>query len=810
MGRSGTSDQGGGRTFSRVRLPGRIRTAYAVLGLVLVGYIASKIVRGGSYQEVTDGWLVDGIELAGAALCLAAGLRRRAGRSVAILLGCALLCWSLGDVVLTIESLGGATPPVPSPADALYLTFFPLAYVAVVLLIRGESARLGLAAWLDGAVAGLGAAAVCAGFAFHSIAQVAGGSTSEVAVNLAYPIGDVMLLFLVIGAAAVLSGRNKAPWVLLAVGSACNVAGDTFNLFGSSVGSSHVGTVVNAVAWPISIVLISLAVWLPRGSSSPLTERKPSGFLLPGAGAVAGLTILVFATLHDASHVAVALAAATLLVAGVRLALTARSLRGLTHTRYEQSVTDHLTGLGNRRYLFDVLDRFFAPGADEAASPRMAFLFVDLNRFKELNDSFGHPAGDEVLRQVGARLRACLRETDALIRLGGDEFAVLLLDVDAAYATGVAERLGASLEEPFQLDAVCPRISASIGIALTPGDADDSAGLVWCADVAMYRAKAAGMPFARYDQREDFDGGGNRLRLAEELREAIEGDELLLYYQPQLGLGGGEICAVEALLRWPHPRLGMVPPLRFLPVAEEAGLMRSLTAWVLDRSLAQCARWRGEGLNMSVAVNVSASNLLESDFTRVVLEALERHGLAPDALIIELTETSIIKDFVGSKRVIAELQAGGIIVSIDDFGAGFTSLAYLGALAVGELKLDRTFVTRLGTDDPERGRQLVRATIELGHALGMRVVAEGVEDDRTLVLLADLGCDIAQGYFIDVPRPAEDLECLRGGADGSAPAGASPAVDPGRPRGAKAASGGPRRVPARGGPRRGSPTTSAR
>jgi diguanylate cyclase len=732
--------------------------AYGVMGILLAGYLARLVFHGEHYWPLVDGWMVAGFELIVSGLCLAKGLVQRSGRTVALVLGVGLLSWSMGDVAFTVESLGGATPSIPSLADAFHLGFFPLAYVAVVLFMRGETRKLTTPSWLDSAVAGLGAAAVCATFAFPTLLRLAGGNPLEVATNAAYPVADLLLLFLVVGGTAMLSGRRKAPWLLLAAGMAVNIAGDTSALFGSSVGATRVGSAVNAVAWPISILLMSMAVWLRPGSSSPFAHQRPTGFVLPGLAAVSGLAILVFGTLHHTGQIATGLATATLILVGIRLALSARSLRSLTEKRYEQSMTDDLTGLGNRRYLFHILDAFFA---DQGGAPRpersLAFLFVDLRHFKELNDSFGHPAGDEVLRQLGARLEASLRGSDTLIRFGGDEFAVLLLDADADYAKAIARKVTAGLEEPFVLDAVSPRISASIGIALAPSDATDTAGLMWCADVAMYRAKSGDSPFALYEHEQDFDGGGNHLRLAEELRVAIAKGDLALHYQPQLDLSSNEVSAVEALVRWPHPRLGLVPPLKFLPVAEEAGLMGPLTKWVLEQALEQCAAWRVAGRRLSIAVNVSATNLLDVGFIDLIRELLERYELSADALVLEITETSIITEFERSRIVIEKLRDLGLVVSIDDFGAGFTSLAYLSSLAVAELKLDRTFITPLASGETEREAQLVRATIDLGHALGMRVVAEGVEDEATLTLLSDFGCDLIQGYLIDVPRPANEL-----------------------------------------------------
>jgi EAL domain-containing protein (putative c-di-GMP-specific phosphodiesterase class I) len=294
-----------------------------------------------------------------------------------------------------------------------------------------------------------------------------------------------------------------------------------------------------------------------------------------------------------------------------------------------------------------------------------------------------------------------------------------------------------------------------MGIATAPTDAADCAGLLRCADIAMYRAKLGVYSFAAYDP--DLDGGGNLWSLGEELRVAVEQGALELYYQPQLDLRSGEISSVEALLRWPHPRLGFVPPDKFIPLAEEGGLMPSVTAWVLNEAVAQCAAWRGNGHGITVSVNASPTNLLDAGFTDLVRCLLERHGLPAEALILEITETSLIANFEEAKRVIEELRDLGIVVSIDDFGAGFTSLAYLGNLAVGELKLDGTFITGLASGNRERDLELVRATIDLGHAIGLRVVAECIEDKPTLELLTDLGCDLGQGYFISRPVAADRL-----------------------------------------------------
>jgi predicted signal transduction protein with EAL and GGDEF domain len=367
-----------------------------------------------------------------------------------------------------------------------------------------------------------------------------------------------------------------------------------------------------------------------------------------------------------------------------------------------------------------------------------------------------NPVGDRILKLISARLERSLSSSDLLARLGGDEFAAILVGAGADAAAAVADRLSASLDEPFQLDAVSAAISASIGIATAPTDAGDGEGLMRCADAAMYRAKVESTRSATYEPA--LERGGNKLQLADELSAAIDGDELVLYYQPQLDLRHDTVTTVEALVRWRHPEHGLIPPAEFLPVAEQAGLMDRLSRWVLAQALAQCAAWRSAGWEVRISVNVTVGDLVDPAFPATVEELLSRERLDAQWLMLEITETSIIDEFERAKQAVEKLRDLGVKVSIDDFGAGFTSLAYLNELSVAEMKLDRRFIQSLAGGVGTRDAELVRATIELGHALGLDVVAEGVEDDDALNLLRELGCDIAQGYGIRRPVPAAELD----------------------------------------------------
>jgi diguanylate cyclase len=418
-----------------------------------------------------------------------------------------------------------------------------------------------------------------------------------------------------------------------------------------------------------------------------------------------------------------------------------------------QALHDPLTGLPNRILLRDRTGQAIRQ-SDRELVPA-ALLLLDLDRFKEVNDTLGHHYGDQLLVQVGQRLQGALRAVDTVARLGGDEFAVLLPRIEAAEgAVTVAEKLQAALEEPFVLEGLSVDVEASIGVALYPEHGRDPEELLQHADIAMYVAKETHAGFVLFDPTLD-QHSPRRLALLGELRRAIDQDQLLLHYQPKIDAHTGQVLGVEALVRWQHPEHGLIPPGDFIPMAERTGLIGPLTHYVLDAALQQCRDWRRAGHELSVAVNVSARRLLDLDFPDEVAATLATWEVPARLLVVEITESTIMADPTHAIQILGRLNEMGVQLSIDDFGTGYSSMAYLKTLPVHELKVDRSFVAQMTSDS--RDAVIVHSTIDLGRNLGLRVVAEGVEDSLILQHLDLLGCHAVQGFHISRPVPADEL-----------------------------------------------------
>jgi diguanylate cyclase (GGDEF)-like protein len=439
-----------------------------------------------------------------------------------------------------------------------------------------------------------------------------------------------------------------------------------------------------------------------------------------------------------------------------RLRAQAHALQAQAFEKEHQALHDALTGLPNRTLFRDRVDQ--AVRGALRTGTRAAVLLIDLDRFKEINDTLGHHTGDALLKQVGPRLQGALRESDTMARLGGDEFAILLPGIPGALgAATVAEKLTEALHEPFLLEGITVPADASIGIALYPDHGRDADTLMQRADVAMYNAKGNHRAYAVYAPEQD-DYSPDRLALVGELREAIAGGALVLHYQPKFDLRAGTLTGAEALVRWEHPTRGPIPPGDFIPLAEHTGLIRPLTLWVLDAALRQCRAWRDEGFEVAVAVNVSAHDLTSGELPGDVGRLLGRWGVPARALRIEITESAMMADPLRARDVLETLRDMGVALAVDDFGTGHSSLAYLKRLPVDELKIDRSFVINMASD--ENDAVIVRSTVALAHNLGLRVVAEGVETAGAAHTLRQLGCDLAQGYFYSRPLPPAGLTAL--------------------------------------------------
>jgi diguanylate cyclase (GGDEF)-like protein/PAS domain S-box-containing protein len=434
-------------------------------------------------------------------------------------------------------------------------------------------------------------------------------------------------------------------------------------------------------------------------------------------------------------------------------------LRDVTQTKHQvtslrhQAMHDGLTGLPNRTMLFEKLE--CAVESSRAGGVKLALMLMDLDRFKEVNDTFGHQFGDALLKQVSFRLQNQLRGDDFAARLGGDEFAAVLPHVaDSTTAATTARRILGTLEQPFVIEGQVLEVGGSIGIALFPEHGGDARTLLRRADVAMYSAKQkqSGYSFHEEDRESHTP---DQLALVVELRGAVERGELVAHYQPKLHLRSGIMTRVEVLVRWDHPQRGHLAPSQFIPLAERTGLIRGVTDWLLDHTIGQCRVWQDAGAPIHIAVNVSARSLLDQSLPGKVQSALDRWNVDPRFLKIEITESSIMADPAHALAILSMLQSMGVRLSVDDFGTGYSSLTHLRELPIDEIKIDKSFVIGMRTSDADAA--IVRTVIDLAHNLGKQVCAEGVEDEETWRMLKALGCDLAQGYWIARPMGANDL-----------------------------------------------------
>ena len=513
-----------------------------------------------------------------------------------------------------------------------------------------------------------------------------------------------------------------------------------------AVSAEHLPAMVLAwcVYFLVNLLVVSGAIALNEGTSFWSEFCDDIGYY----------AVTTFAVLALSPVVAVVAVASWQLIPLLLLPLfLVYKTASISREKDHAAMHDALTGLANRKLLVERIEEA-GQAALQSGRP-VALCLLDLDRFKEVNDTLGHHTGDRLLEIAAARLVRAVRPEDTVARLGGDEFAVLLHDVnDAGRAMETARRVRDVLAEPFHLDDMTLSVEASVGVSLYPQHGRDATRLLQLADVAMYQAKEDRSGVELYHPDRDVHTT-DRLDLMGSVRRAIEQHELQMYFQPCVALPGGEPVGVEALVRWIHPERGMVMPDEFLALVEQTGLMRQLTQEVLTGSLSRAAEWWSRGLELPVAVNVSVRDLTDVGFVEVVGSLLRSYGLPSRALKLEITEHVLMADPARMSYALGSLGRLGVELSLDDFGTGYSSLVHLKRLPVSEIKVDRSFVQRMVSDADDAA--IVRSIVDLGHALGLRVVAEGVETTDTWVALQAMGCDAAQGYLISRPAPGEDI-----------------------------------------------------
>ena len=728
-----------------------------LLGLV-VGVVA--VVRGGLEAPVPAAVRV-GVPVVAALVCL---LQAAASPSP---WACRVLA---AGVVVQASGRSSATDSVLSRLvdlpEADRLVLLACVYSAMLLLLRAQLARWHPSLGLDGLVALAGAAAVVVALLGEPLAARTGTEANRVAVHLAAPAVTAFLLLAALVGLLVSRGGIGRVWTWWAAALAVLTA----NGVGFVLRAEDVGRWGDVQPGPLGlgrlvVVLLLLGAVSTSRPAPPELRLVRADVLLavPAVCSAASLTVLFAATRADVPAAAEVLALVGVVLALVRVALTFREVTAAAELRH-QVLHDDLTGCASRRAFLGAL----APATTGARrTSSVAVLLCDLDRFKEVNDTLGHAVGDDLLRAVAARFGDALPPGDVLARLGGDEFAVLARGADVEQAVARAEALRRALAGPLPVAGTTVHVDVSVGVAVAPHHASGGETLLQRADLALYEAKGRRSGVEVY--RSDLDvRRGDALRLTEDLRGALETDAgLVLHYQPQVDLRTGRVRAVEALVRWQHPERGLLAPDVFLPLVARANLHGPLATRVLALALAQARRWRADGHELPVAVNLSPPDLLDVDLPRRVGQMLAAHDVPASLLHVEVTEETFLADRGRARRVLEDLAALGVRVALDDYGSGWSSLAYLRELPVQELKLDRSFARDLASDPVNA--VIVSSTVGLAHSLGLVLVVEGVETASDAAEVTAAGCDVGQGWFWARPAPADALApLLRAAGTGAA------------------------------------------
>ncbi len=686
--------------------------------------------------------------------------------------------WAIGEGVFTYYTfVGSGAVPFPSLADAAFLAALPLAAVGILWFPSVHRhgvfrARLPLEGTIVGGSLLIASWTTALGTVYHS----GSGSVFSQTVGLAYPISDVIIATVALAMLGQGRRRQRPALALVVAGLVCLAVTDSSLAYLAHT-SFRYGTLVDAgrlAGW----LLIALGPLWPVREISDEEEGggAPSKWQLALPYAFLAVAIAVAAIKDQRTHhldlfvviaglcVIAALLSEQVLTRVENLRLTDQMQYAVSTLRASQvelvhfALHDSLTGLPNRVLFGDRIEHALA----RRASPtrRVAVLLCDLDSFKDVNDTLGHSSGDEVLIAAAERLSSCVRPADTVARIGGDEFAILLDDASGAdEVASVATRVCSAMRTPFTISGRDFIVKASVGVAMASQPDTPSEKLLQDADVALYAVKDAGGDDYTFFEPRLGKAYVDRLGLQAELSAALDKGELFVEYQPVVELASGHTVGVEALLRWRHPRRGVLKPVDFLAIAESSGIVVQIGAWVIAEAIRQLQGWRERipaAVNLWVAVNVSARQLASGDLVATIGKALAESSLSPESLHIELTESAVIDLVEWSLRVLEDLKSVGVMLEIDDFGTGYSSLAYLKQLPIDGVKIDRGFVDGLGAD--RRDAVIVEAIVSLAHALHLRVGAEGVEGSRQVEWLGTLGCDYAQGYHWSAPLSGDGLE----------------------------------------------------
>lgn len=659
--------------------------------------------------------------------------------------------WALLAAGLTIRaatpllvSYADGTAPI-EPADVAGVGAYVLLTVGVALLTQRDDHAHLRSLRLDGLITALSLGAVASAFWFDDL-LAASGDTAGVLVDLAYPLIDLVLVVLIVAGLAPHRYRPTMSMTLLSLGVVAYTVADVVHLRDMALGTPGTGEWL-VDAWMLGGLLIGVAAWAPTAYAPVRPEEVNAGIGgVPVVFATLSLGVLGLGVARDVNLVASLLALGGISVVILRTALTVHELRRANEIS-ALARTDDLTSLTNRRGFLEGLDRLL-----DAAPGRVAVMVLDLNGFKDVNDSLGHHAGDDLLRLAAERFRSCVGASGLLARLGGDEFGVVAVVHDEAMATALAQALCATLDDPFVVEGTTVRVGASLGVALHPTHGKTRSAVLRCADVAMYQAKRTQSGIAVYRPTIDFTTR-DQLQLLTDFRDAIAEQRLTLHYQPKVGLHDGLIAGSEALVRWEHPHRGLLFPDVFVPIAERAGLVPALTRAVL----AQAISYHAEHFpDLHVSVNISHRDLVDDSLSVYIGDLLEIYRFPPEHLTLEITETALAADPFRAGRAIANLRSAGIRISIDDFGVGYSSMARLLELRVDEVKIDKSFVIAMQGDP--RAVAIIKSTVELARALELGVVAEGIENIEVFKEIARCGVNVAQGYFISRALTGEDYQ----------------------------------------------------